>query len=163
MRRLTLSTLLGLMALWAVANAIGVDRTTASWSACLLSEQHVELAVRNENTVPWDRFSLMARVYQGKTLAATTSFLQETKPLAAQAETRFKLPLTKKLTVGEAYRVEVYLQRKGSPLVRKVFDERPATQISQATTTKKVAVIPEPRSMRDLIQPINVRKAMGIP
>ncbi len=163
MRRLTLSTLLGLIALWAVANAIGVDRTAASWSSCQLSEQHVELTVRNENNIAWEKYSLMARVFQGKYLAATTSFMHETKPLAAQTETRVRLPLAKKLTIGESYRVEVYLQRKGSPLVRKVFDERPVTQISQADAAKKIPLIPEPRSLRELIKPINVRKAMGIP
>lgn len=163
MRRLTLSTLIGLMALWAVANAIGVDRTTASWNACHLSESQIELSLRNENQVPWEKYSVMARVYQGKTLAATTSYVQETRPLAPQTEARLRLPLTKKVKTGETYRVEVFLQRKGSPIVHKVFDDRPATQLSLADQGQKMALIPEPRSMRELIRPLNVRKAMGIP
>ena len=152
-----------LLGIWLLFSWIFVDRTYVEWQDCRLTEQDVEVVVRNLNSDSWKKWGLLAKVYQGKTLFASTPFVQESQPLASQATFKVRLPLIKPLPTSGEFRVEMFLQRGSSPLVSKKWEnlknDSPLRQFSRRGIGNP---IPEPGHLRKQIQGLDVKKAMGI-
>ncbi|HNW34969.1 MAG TPA: hypothetical protein PKM25_08560 [Candidatus Ozemobacteraceae bacterium] len=144
-------------------NMAFANRPAVGWGDLQLSERDVKLALKNEGSSNWTRFSVTVKVFEDKKLV-TTGTLTQSRGLKAAEESILRFGLNKPLAAGRSYRVEAWLQ-SGSPQIvsREWRVSTPAgSTLRTVRPDKAFGMIPEPELLRHSIRTINVRAQMGI-
>jgi len=144
-------------------NMAFANRPTVGWVDIQLSEREVKLALKNDGSSDWSRFSITVKVFEDKKLVST-GMLSQSRGLKAAGETVLRFGLNKPLAAGRSYRVQAWLQSGSPQLVSREWTV--STPVVSTFRTirpdRAFGMIPEPELLRHSIRTIDVRAQMGI-